>query len=242
MKLRVNLYQSTLQPVKVPAGLLLLLRVLLGLTMLLALLWSLLQWQLQQQQQQLALQQQEQQSSLQQLEILQQTLVQRQPSVELTRQAQQIQQSIQQKQQLLAYLRQQNNGQAPAYAAVMAHLAAIDPTGLWLTRFSLGSSLQFQGVVRDSQQLPLWLQALGQQPQLQGLTLATVRLNPLRTGALTTSQQSDSTAASSPPEWLEFEVSTAAEPAAVVDAMRSVAAPLPPMTSTPPVLPTTGGL
>jgi Tfp pilus assembly protein PilN len=241
MKLRVNLYQSTLQPVKVPAGLLLLLRVLLGLTMLLALLWSLLQWQLQQQQQQLAVQQQEQQSSLQQLEILQQTLVQRQPSVELTRQAQQIQQSIQQKQQLLAYLRQQNNGQAPAYAAVMAHLAAIDPAGLWLTRFSLGSSLQFQGVVRDSQLLPVWLQALGQQPQLQGLTLATVRLNPLRTGQQTAVQQSDSTRAASDTEWLEFEVSTAAEPAAVVDAMRSVAAPLPPITSTPAVLPTTGG-
>lgn len=225
MKLSVNLYQSSLQPVKVPVGLLLLLRVLLGLTLVLALLWSGLQWQQQQQQQQLAAQQQEQQSTLQQLDILQQTLVQRQPSAELTRQAQQIQQSIQQKEQLLAYLRQQNNGQAPAYAAVMAHLAAIDPAGLWLTGFSLGRNLQFQGVVRDSQLLPSWLKALGQQPQLQGLTLAKIQLSPMRLGQESTETTQDQTNQLPKTEWLTFDVNTAA--------WQSTVTPLPAVAASP---------
>ncbi len=197
MKRRVNLYQTVLQPVREQAGLALLLRVLLLLSLLLAGAWSWLQWQQQQQQQQLTLLQQEQQSSLQQLEILQQTLAQRQPSAELRRQAEQLQQSISQKQQLLTYLQQQSNSKAPAYAAVMAHLAQIDRAGLWLTGFSLGDNLEFHGVVRQSQLLPLWLQALGQQPQLQGLTLATVRLSPLQSAA-------------AEPGWLTFIISTAA--------------------------------
>ncbi len=212
MKRRVNLYQTVLQPVREQAGLPLLLRVLLLLSLLLAGAWSWLQWQQQQQQQQLTLLQQEQQSSLQQLEILQKTLAQRQPSAELRRQAAQLQQSISQKQQLLAYLQQQNNTKAPAYAAVMAHLAQIDPAGLWLTGFSLGDSLEFHGVVRQSQLLPLWLQALGQQPQLQGLTLATVRLSPLQTPTAAASPASAAPAqvTATEPGWLTFVIRTAA--------------------------------
>lgn len=212
MKRRVNLYQTVLQPVQEKAGLALLLRMLLLVLLLLAGIWSWLQWQQQQQQQQLALLQQEQQSSLQQLEVLQQTLAQRQPSAELRRQAEQLQRSISQKQQLLAYLQQQNNGQAPTYAAVMAHLAQIDPTGLWLTGFSLGEHLYFHGVVRQSQLLPRWMQALGQHPQLQGLTLATVRLTPLQN---TSAVVSDTDAisiqdAAAEQGWLSFVISTAA--------------------------------
>lgn len=212
MKRRVNLYQTVLQPVREQAGLALLLRVLLLLSLLLAGAWSWLQWQQQQQQQQLTLLQQEQQSSLQQLEILQQTLAQRQPSAELRRQAEQLQQSISQKQQLLTYLQQQSNSKAPAYAAVMAHLAQIDRAGLWLTGFSLGDNLEFHGVVRQSQLLPLWLQALGQQPQLQGLTLATVRLSPLQSAAAVASEAAAMSpqSAAAEPGWLTFIISTAA--------------------------------
>lgn len=212
MKRRVNLYQTVLQPVQEKAGLALLLRVLLLLSLLLAAAFSLLQWQQQQQQQQLNLLQQEQQSSLQQLETLQQTLAQRQPSTELRRQAEQLQQSISQKQQLLTYLQQQQQTKAPAYAAVMAHLAQIDPVGLWLTGFSLGEQYHFHGVVRQSQLLPRWMQALGQHPQLQGLTLATVRLSPLRsaTAAVSNAVERPLQDTTAEPGWLTFVISTAA--------------------------------
>lgn len=238
MKRRVNLYQTVLQPVQEKAGLSLLLRVLLLLSLLLAGAWSLLQWQQQQQQQQLSLLQQEQQSSLQQLEVLQQTLAQRQPSTDLRQQAAQLQQSISQKQQLLTYLQQQQQTKAPAYAAVMAHLARIDPAGLWLTDFSLGEHLHFHGVVRQSQLLPRWMQALGQHPQLQGLTLATVRLTPQQNAAAVASEATAMSPQDAAAEqgWLTFVISTAATAAG----QQSTSGPevMPPFSVTPsPVAP-----
>lgn len=204
MKLRVNLYQAGLQPIKVAASLPLLLRLIGIVLMSLLASWGWLQQQSSVLQQQVSTLQQQQQSQLQQLENLQQALAQRQPSVGLTEQAQHLQQSIRQKQQLLAHLTQQQSEQAPSFAAILQHLALIDPKGFWLTEFQLGADVRFKGVVQQSQQLPDWLTALGKHPHLQGLTMQHLQVQPLPNTT-----------------WLQFDMSTVSVESSVTSSASS---------------------
>lgn len=182
MKLRVNLYQAVLQPrhdkMTLPQ-----LRRATALVLLLLLASSGVVYQqlsAAEQQQQLVLQQQK--NKLKELELYQQALAARQPSMQLQQQSELLQQSITQKQQLLSYLQQESNKAPPQYAGVMQHLHNIDPKGLWLTGFSLGTIEQFDGITSDGVLLPVWLQALGKAPGLQGLEFSLVKLQPLAEG------------------------------------------------------------
>jgi hypothetical protein len=179
MKLRVNLYQAALQPrlekMPLPQVVWLVGAVLVLLT--LAGLWN--YQQLLQQRQQAELVGKQVQSKLKELEIYQQSLAGRQPSALLQQQANTLQQSIGQKQQLLSYLKQEISQTPPQYSQVLSHLAAIDLPGIWLTSFQLGLQQQFSGVVKDSQLLPQWLQALGKNALLQGQSFDGVKLQPL---------------------------------------------------------------
>jgi hypothetical protein len=179
MKLRVNLYQAVLYP-RLEKMTLNQSAWLFGGALLLITLSSLWSYQqLLQQRQQSELVTKQVQSKLKELEIYQQSLTGRQPAIHLQQQAQHLQQSIVQKQQLLGYLRQEISQNPPQYSQVLSHLAAIDLPGIWLTSFQLGQQQQFQGVVKNSQLLPQWLQALGKNALLQGQSFDTVKLQPL---------------------------------------------------------------
>lgn len=179
MKLRVNLYQTVLQPrlEKMPLTQVVWLVGAVLVVLTLGVLWN--YQQLLQQRQQAELVGQQVQSKLKELEIYQQSLAGRQPSALLQQQAKTLQQSISQKQQLLSYLKQEISQTPPQYSQVLSHLAAIDLPGIWLTHFVLGQQQQFSGVVKDSQLLPQWLQALGKNALLQGQSFDGVKLQPL---------------------------------------------------------------
>lgn len=224
MKLRVNLYQTVLQPrlEKMPLNQVVWL---VGAVLVLLTLGGLWNYQqLLQQRQQADLVGKQVQNKLKELEVYQLSLAGRQPSAALQQQAQQLQQSIAQKQQLLTYLRQEINKTPPQYSQVLSHLAAIDLPGIWLTSFQLGQQQQFNGVVKNSQLLPRWLQALGKNALLQGQSFDGVKLQPL-----------------APAPYLSFEVS--ARPALLVeDALLQASLTLPPaVTEQTPATPASGG-
>jgi len=179
MKLRVNLYQAALQPRLEKMPLLQVVWLVGAVLVLLTLAGAWNYQQLLQQRQQAELVGQQVQSKLKELEIYQQSLAGRQPSALLQQQANTLQQSIEQKQQLLSYLKQEISQTPPQYSQVLSHLAAIDLPGIWLTSFQLGQQQQFSGVVKDSQLLPQWLQALGKNALLQGQSFDGVKLQPL---------------------------------------------------------------
>lgn len=179
MKLRVNLYQADLQPRfdKMTLNQLGRAALLVSALLLLAGGWAYQQLAAAKAQQQLV--QQQQQQKTQELEIYQQALANRQPSAQLQQQAALLQQSISQKQQLLSYLQQETTKAPPRYAQVMQHLDVIDPKGLWLTGFSLGTIQRFDGIATEAGLLPEWLKALGSTPGLQGLHFSSVKVEPL---------------------------------------------------------------
>jgi hypothetical protein len=179
MKLRVNLYQTVLQPrlEKMTLAQAVMLVSVAVLLLILGGVWN--YQQVLQQRQQADLIGQQVQSKLKELEIYQQSLATRQPAATLQLQAQTLQQSVDQKQQLLSYLKQEISKAPPQYSNVLRHLAAIDLPGIWLTSFQLGQQQQFSGVVKDSQLLPRWLQALGKNALLQGQSFDGVKLQPL---------------------------------------------------------------
>lgn len=182
MKLRVNLYQADLQPRFDKMTLNQLGRAVIWVSALLLLAggWAYQQVAAAKAQQQSV--QQQQQQKTQELETYQQALANRQPSAQLQQQAAVVQQSILQKQQLLSYLQHETSKAPPRYAAVMQHLDAIDPKGLWLTGFSLGTMQRFDGIAAEAGLLPEWLKALGAAPGLQGLHFSSVKVEPLGEG------------------------------------------------------------
>ncbi len=182
MKLRVNLYQAELQPRFDKMTLKQLGQAAMLVSALLVLVAGFAYQQLSDVKAEQLLVQQQQQQKVKELEIYQQTLATRQPSVLLQQQADLLQQSIEQKQQLLSYLQQESNKSPPHYAQVMQHLDAIDPDGLWLTGFALGTIQRFDGIASSGVMLPEWLKALGTAPALQGLHFNTVKLEPLNEG------------------------------------------------------------
>ena len=182
MKLRVNLYQADLQPRFDKMTLSQLGRAVIWVSALLLLAggWAYQQVAAAKAQQQSV--QQQQQQKTQELETYQQALANRQPSAQLQQQAAVLQQSISQKQQLLSYLQHETTKAPPRYAAVMQHLDAIDPKGLWLTGFSLGTMQRFDGIAAEAGLLPEWLKVLGAAPGLQGLHFSSVKVEPLGEG------------------------------------------------------------
>jgi hypothetical protein len=223
MKLRINLYQPVLQPrlekmtLKQSAWL-------VGLVLVVLTFGGLWQYQqLLQQRQQAELVGKQVQNKLKELEVYQQSLAGRQPSMLLQQQAQQLQQSIDQKHQLLSYLKQEISKTPPQYSQVLSHLAAIDLPGIWLTSFQLGQQQQFSGVVKDSQLLPQWLQALGKNALMQGQSFDGVKLQPL-----------------AQPPYLSFDVS--ARPALLAEETL-LQAPVTPAPTQPaaPITPASGG-
>ena len=179
MKQRVNLYVTELQPTVIRASLQRVMSsfVLVGVLLLLATGYLMLQTK--GLSQQLAAQQQTMTAKTTELTNLQQALTQRQPDAALQQKLANLQQSNARKESLLNYLQQDLSTKTQGYAEVMAALAALDPTGLWLTHFSLGAEgNRFEGVTANPVLVPLWLKSLGQVPALQGQQFSEVAVTP----------------------------------------------------------------
>ncbi len=179
MKQRVNLYVTDLQPTVIRASLQRVMSsfVLVGVLLLLATGYLMLQTK--GLSQQLAAQQQTMAAKTTELTNLQQALTQRQPDAALQQKLANLQQSNARKESLLNYLQQDLSTKTQGYAEVMAALAALDPTGLWLTHFSLGAEgNRFEGVTANPVLVPLWLKSLGQVPALQGQQFSEVAVTP----------------------------------------------------------------
>lgn len=179
MKQRVNLYVTELQPTVIRASLQRVMTsfALVGVLLLLATVYLMLQTK--GLSKQLALQQQTMAAKTTELTNLQQALTQRQPDVVLQQKLANLQQSNARKESLLNYLQQDLSTKTQGYAEVMAALATLDPTGLWLTHFSLGAEgNRFEGVTANPVLVPLWLKSLGQVPALQGQQFSEVAVTP----------------------------------------------------------------
>lgn len=177
MKQRVNLYQPLLYPVterlslqRLVSGWLLLVGILLSG-------WFWLQYQQQQLAEQLAVQQQQLDVQLQEVQLYQQALQQRQPAVELTKQYELLQHRVLQKQQLLGYLAQQQQQAGQLYSPVLAHLLQIDRRELWLTAFSLQQQhSSFSGISLQPDKVPLWLEDLRRLDYFKGQRFSEVNM------------------------------------------------------------------
>lgn len=179
MKQRVNLYVTDLQPTVLRASLQRVMTsfALVGVLLLLATVYLMLQTK--GLSQQLAAQQQTMAAKTTELTNLQQALTQRQPDAALQQKLANLQQSNARKESLLNYLQQDFSTKTQGYAEVMAALATLDPTGLWLTHFSLGAEgNRFEGVTANPVLVPLWLKSLGQVPALQGQQFSEVAVTP----------------------------------------------------------------
>ncbi len=179
MKQRVNLYVTDLQPLVIRASLPRVLAsvAIVGFSLLLSVVYLMLHTH--GLQQQLTVQQQVIAAKTTELTNLQQALSQRQPDAALQQKLANLQQSNARKESLLNYLQQDLSTKAQGYAEVMAALAALDPTGLWLTHFSLGAEgNRFEGVTANPVLVPLWLKSLGQVPALQGQQFSEVAVTP----------------------------------------------------------------
>lgn len=179
MKQRVNLYVTELQPTVIRASLQRVMSsfVLVGVLLLLSTVYLMLQTK--GLSQQLAAQQQIMTAKTTELTNLQQALTQRQPDAALQQKLANLQQSNARKESLLNYLQQDLSTKTQGYAEVMAALAALDPTGLWLTHFSLGAEgNRFEGVTANPVLVPLWLKSLGQVSALQGQQFSEVAVTP----------------------------------------------------------------
>ena len=181
MKQRINLYQPSLQPVQHRYALAGLVRNCVIIVVLFALGVGGLQFQLQQQQRQLASMNQAVQQKTEELTNLQQALDNRQPEQSLVLQVEQLNTEISQKQQLLQYLTTDQQASRPAFAAVMQQLSEQDLPQFWLRSFRLGKQgIEFDGVTRDAALVPRWLQQLGQSAYFSGQHFSSVGLQPLQ--------------------------------------------------------------
>src|SRR5690606_3549911 len=139
--------------------------------------WFWLQYQQQQLAEQLAVQQQQLDVQLQEVQLYQQALQQRQPAVELTKQYELLQHRVRQKQQLLGYLAQQQQQAGQLYSPVLAHLLQIDRRELWLTAFSLQQQhSSFSGISLQPDKVPLWLEDLRRLDYFKGQRFSEVNM------------------------------------------------------------------
>ncbi len=181
MKQRINLYQPALQPQPQHYALSGLLRIVGGCGLAIVAGIAVLQYQLQQQQQQLSGITSAVNLKSTELGNLQQALDNRQPDQVLQLQASQLSQDIAQKQQLLQYLTADQRDNRPRFAAVLQHLSAEDLPQFWLNSFRFGQrGISFQGVTGDAALVPVWLQRLGQTPYFSGQQFSSVGLQPLK--------------------------------------------------------------
>lgn len=161
MKQRINLYQAGLKPQQQTMALSSLF-VLIVLVLTISLLaWGGLQWQQRQQMQLNSQTEQDLKRQQDQLGLLQQALLQRQPSSILIAERDQLKRRVEQQIALQHYLAAQQLRPDYAYSVVLQQLVNADITSVWLTQFTLrpGSS-ELQGLTLTPAAVPGWLESL----------------------------------------------------------------------------------
>ena len=180
MKQRINLYQVGLKPQQETLALSSLFG-LLGLVLTVSLLlWAGLQWQQRQQMQVNKQAEQQLNQQQEQLGLLQQALLQRQPSKALVSERDQLKRRVEQQIALQRYLLAQQVRADYAYSKVLQQLVDADINSVWLTRFKLrpGSS-ELQGLTIAPAAVPGWLESLRHFDYFKGQRFNELRISQL---------------------------------------------------------------
>jgi hypothetical protein len=177
MKQRINLYQTSLQPIKETLALSSLLASMSLVLLTSLVLWAGLQWQ---QRQQLQLNTQVEQQLIRQQEqlgLLQQALLQRQPANALISERDQIKRRVEQQIALQQYLVTQQVQVEYAYSAVLQQFKVVDINSVWLTHFILRpDSSELQGLTTVPAAVPGWLESLRNVGYFKGQRFSELRL------------------------------------------------------------------
>jgi hypothetical protein len=177
MKQRINLYQTSLQPIKETLALSSLLASMSLVLLTSLVLWAGLQWQ---QRQQLQLNTQVEQQLIRQQEqlgLLQQALLQRQPANALISERDQIKRRVEQQIALQQYLATQQVQVEYAYSAVLQQFKVVDINSVWLTHFILRpDSSELQGLTTVPAAVPGWLESLRNVGYFKGQRFSELRL------------------------------------------------------------------
>lgn len=161
MKQRINLYQAGLKPQQQTMALSSLFGLIVLVLTISLLAWGGLQWQQRQQMQLNSQTEQDLKRQQDQLGLLQQALLQRQPSSILIAERDQLKRRVEQQIALQHYLAAQQLRPDYAYSVVLQQLDNADITSVWLTQFTLrpGSS-ELQGLTLTPAAVPGWLESL----------------------------------------------------------------------------------
>lgn len=180
MKQRINLYQTGLKPLKETMALSLLFGLLLLALTIFLLAWGGLQWQQRQQVQLNSQAEQQLKRQHEQLELLQQALLQRQPSRVLVSERDQLKRRVEQQIALQQYLAAKQVHADYAYSVVLTQLVNADINSVWLTHFKLrpGSS-ELQGLTIAPAAVPGWLESLRHFDYFKGQRFNELRLTQL---------------------------------------------------------------
>lgn len=180
MKQRINLYQSSLKPQQETLALSSLFGLLVLVLVVSMLAWGGLQWQQRQQIQVNKQAEQQLNRQQEQLGLLQQTLLQRQPSTVLVSERDQLKRRVEQQIALQHYLSAQQARTDYAFSVVLQQLVDADINSVWLTHFKLrpGSS-ELRGLTLKPAAVPGWLESLRHFDYFKGQRFNELRLSQL---------------------------------------------------------------
>lgn len=177
MKQQINLYQAGLRPQKEVLALSSLASVMVVVVLLSLVIWGGLQWQQREQLQQNKMAQQQLNRQQEQLNLLQQALLQRQPATALVTERDQLKRRVEQQVALQQYLAAQQLRADYAYSLVLQQFTDANINSVWLTRFKLrpGSS-ELQGLTLSPAAVPGWLESLRHFDYFKGQRFNELRL------------------------------------------------------------------
>ncbi|SNY58254.1 hypothetical protein SAMN06297280_3347 [Arsukibacterium tuosuense] len=180
MKQRINLYQAGLKPQQETMTLSSLFGLLVLVLTISLLVWGGLKWQQSQQIQRNKQVEQQLKRQQEQLGLLQQALLQRQPSQVLVFERDQLKRRVEQQIALQQYLAAQQVQADYAYSEVLQQLVDADINSVWLTHFKLrpGSS-ELQGLTLAPAAVPGWLESLRHFDYFKGQRFNELRLTQL---------------------------------------------------------------
>lgn len=177
MKQQINLYQASLKPLKETLALSSLSVVMLLVLVVCLLAWGALQWQLREQLQLNKQAEQHLTRQQEQLGLLQQALLQRQPATAIVAERDQLKRRVEQQIALQQYLAAQQVRADYAYSIVLQQFINANIDSVWLTHFKLrpGTS-ELKGYTLAPAAVPGWLESLRHFDYFKGQRFNELRL------------------------------------------------------------------
>lgn len=169
LKTRVNLYSSSLLPVKVALSFARLGTLVVLLLLGVLLLGGLFSWKLSQIQLELGSATLEQAGLLAQKQTLESQVASHQPDPALVAEVEAKAQHIEFKHLMLSGLGDQKGSMSRGFASLLTELATVADDNSWLSRIQVeGDSFQFEGYARHPQSVPQWIARLKTTNSLRG--------------------------------------------------------------------------